>query len=93
MTPPPAILGLRPSLPGDLSFVWEFINFMILSKGISSSQRLKSSLDIFFLFVRNFAKKFSSCSFGSYLFGVEFSRNFFCRFKNLVKTARIFLFI
>ena len=38
--------ALRPSLPGDLLFVWEFIDFMILSKDVSASQTLKSSLDI-----------------------------------------------
>ena len=39
------------TLPGDVLLVGEFIDFMILSKGVyvSSSQRLKSSLDIFFL--------------------------------------------
>ena len=42
--------GLK-ALPGDLLLVWEFIDFMISSKDVyvSSSQRLKSSLDIFFL--------------------------------------------
>ena len=40
-----------PSLPGDLLLVGEFIDFMISSKNVyvSSSQRLKCSLDIFFL--------------------------------------------
>ena len=41
------------SLPGDVVLVWEFIDFMILSKSVyaSSLQRLKSksSLDVFFL--------------------------------------------
>ena len=43
--------ALRPSLPGDVLLVWEFIDFMILCKGlyVSSSQRLKSSIDICFL--------------------------------------------
>ena len=36
--------AVRPSLPGGLLFVSEFIDFVI-----SASQRLKCSLDIFFL--------------------------------------------
>ena len=40
---------MRPWLPPDLLFVSEFIDFMILSKDISASQRLKCLLDIFFL--------------------------------------------
>ena len=40
---------MRPSLPGDFLFVSEFIDFMISSKDISLSQRLKCSLDILFL--------------------------------------------
>ena len=70
------------SLPGDVVLVWEFIDFMILSKSVyaSSLQRLKSksSLDIFFL-LEIFAKKFSSCRFGSCLLGldIEFSLSFF----------------
>ena len=43
------ISAVRSSLPGDLLCVSEFIDFMILSKDISASQRLKCSLDIFFL--------------------------------------------
>ena len=34
------------SLPGDLLFVSEFIDFVISSKDISTSQRLKCSLDM-----------------------------------------------
>ena len=34
------------SLPGDLLFVSEFIDFVISSKDISASQRLKCSLDM-----------------------------------------------
>ena len=40
--------AVRPSLPGSLLFVSEFIDFMISSRDISASQRLKCSLDIFF---------------------------------------------
>ena len=56
----------------------EFIDFMISSKDISASQRLKCLLDMFirFPFVRNFAEKFGSSSCGS-LLGVELSINFF----------------
>ena len=43
------ISAVRSSLPGDLLCVSEFIDFMILSKDISASQRLKCSLDAFFL--------------------------------------------
>ena len=78
ITPPPANLGLRPSLPGDLLFLWGFIDFMISSKDISSIQRSKSLLNIFFLLE-------ISCSFGSYLFGVEFFRNFFADLRILLK--------
>ena len=38
-----------PSLPGDLLLVSEFIDFMISAKDVSSSEMLKSLLDIFFL--------------------------------------------
>ena len=38
-----------PTLPGGLLFVSEFIDLMISSKDISASQRLKCSLDFFFL--------------------------------------------
>ena len=41
--------AVRPSVPGGLLFVSEFIDFMISSKDISDSQRLKCLLDIFFL--------------------------------------------
>ena len=40
---------MRPSLSVGLLLVSEFIDFMISSKDISASQRLKYSLDIFFL--------------------------------------------
>ena len=36
-------------MPGDLLFVWEFIDFMISSKDVYASQNLKSPLDIFVL--------------------------------------------
>ena len=75
----------KTSLPGGLLFVSEFIGFMIASKDILASQRLKCSFDIFF---KDFANKFSSSSYGSSL-GVEF-HNFFCRFKNLLRIARKF---
>ena len=79
---------------------------MILSKSVyaSSLQRLKSksSLDIFFL-LEIFAKKFSSCRFGSCLLGlnIEFSLSLFfffffflwCRFENVLRIARILWFI
>ena len=40
---------MRPSLSVGLLLVSEFIDFMISSEDISASQRLKYSLDIFFL--------------------------------------------
>ena len=43
------IFCLRPSITGDLLFVSEFIDFIISSKDISASKRLKCSLDIFVL--------------------------------------------
>ena len=42
-------LFCKPSLPGGLLFVSEFIDFTISSKDIKASQRLKCSLDIFVL--------------------------------------------
>ena len=39
---------MRPLLPGDLLFISELVDFMT-SKDISASERLKCSLDIFFL--------------------------------------------
>ena len=39
-----------PSLPEGLLFVSKFIDFMISSKDISASQRLKCSLDISFYY-------------------------------------------
>ena len=43
--------AVRPSLPGSLLFVSEFIDFMISSRDISASQRLKwlKIKDILFL--------------------------------------------
>ena len=43
------ISDVRSPLPGGLLCVSEFIDFMILSKDILASQRLKCSLDAFFL--------------------------------------------
>ena len=43
--------AVRPSLPVGLLFVSEFVDFMISSKDISVTQRLKCSLDILFLLV------------------------------------------
>ena len=77
------ISAVRPSLPGGLLFVSEFVDFMISSKDISASQRLKCSLDIFFLLgiFRTNVWKFAWC--------VVF-HNFFFRFKNVLRIARIF---
>ena len=72
---------LRPSLPEGLLFVSKVIDFMISSKDIKVFVR-------YFLSVRNFANKFSISSCGSSL-GVEFHK-FFCRFKNVLRIARIF---
>ena len=59
--------AIKPSLPRDLLFACEFIDFMIKSKYIFASQRLRCSLDI--LSVKNFDTKvrrnssFTSCKF------------------------------
>ena len=68
---------VRPSLAEDLLFVSEFIDFMISSKDISASQRLKCSLDIFFLL--------GILQTNSVVAAVEVHR-----FKNVLWIARIF---
>ena len=65
--------------------LWFHLNFIISSKDISASQRLKCSLDIFFMLgilLRN-----SVCLMWSFSFFFFF---FFCKFKNVL---RIFWFI
>ena len=61
---------------------------MISSKDFSTSQRLKSSLDIFFLL--GILLKNSVVAAALEVFSLVFHKSFSCRFE---KTARIFSFI
>ena len=65
---------MRPSVPGDLLFVSEFIDFMKHVK-IFCLTKIKVCIR-YFLSARNFARKFISSSCGS-LLDMEFFRNFF----------------
>ena len=74
-----------------LGIYYLFENLQILQRHLKNFSVTKVKLFIrYVLSVRNFAKKFSSGDFESYFFGVNFFINFFFRFENAYRDARMF---